>query len=105
MYDYALKNGYIVDEDKFLDSITERQDLCINMTKMTSEEITKEITKGANRLNINLDLKLDESKLVKTGGYKKVKDAGGFGGKLKRNQNDFSFNYSQSTFDEAKTGD
>ena len=105
MYDYALKNGYSVDEDKFLDSITERQDLCINMTKMTSEEILQEITKGANRLNINLDLKLDESKLVKTGGYKKVNDAGGFGGKLKRNENDFSFNYSQSTFDEAKTGD
>ncbi len=99
------KNGHIVDEDKFLDSITERQDLCINMTKMTSEEILQEITKGAKRLNINLDLKLDESKLVKTGGYKKVNDAGGFGGKLKRNENDFSFNYSQSTFDEAKTGD
>ena len=105
MYDYALKNGHIVDEDKFLDSITERQNLCINMTKMTSEEILQEITKGAKRLNINLDLKLDESKLVKTGGYKTVNDAGGFGGKLKRNENDFSFNYSQSTFDEAKTGD
>ena len=37
---------------------------------MTSEEILQEITKGAKRLNINLDLKLDESKLVKTGGYK-----------------------------------
>ena len=102
MYEYAKKNGFITDEDKYLESITERQDLCINLTKMTTEEILEEITIGAKRLNINLDLKLDEDKLIKTGGYKKVDDAGGFGGKIKRSENDFSFNYSRSTFDEMK---
>ena len=38
MYDYALKNGYITNEDKYLDLITERQDLCLNMTKMSDDE-------------------------------------------------------------------
>ena len=28
MYDHALKHGFIKNEDKYLDSITERQDLC-----------------------------------------------------------------------------
>ena len=32
MYEYAKEHGYITDDDKYLDSITERQDLCVNMT-------------------------------------------------------------------------
>ena len=39
MYDYAKVNGYITDEDKYLESITERQDITINMTRMSDEEI------------------------------------------------------------------
>ena len=39
MYDHALKHGFIKNEDKYLDSITERQDLCLNMTKMGDDEV------------------------------------------------------------------
>ena len=101
MYDYAIENGFITDEDAFLDSITERQDLCLNMTKMSNQEITDEIIKGAERLNIKLDLKFSKDKLIKTGGYKKVRDSVNEGRRIKRNENDFSFNYSNTTFDEA----
>ena len=106
MYEYAKKNGFITDEDAYLDSITERQNLCLNMTQMSNEEIINEIKIGAQRLNISLDLKFDKTKLIKTGGYKKVDDAGGMGGDIEkpeiiRNENDFSFNYSKVTFDTA----
>ena len=51
MYDYAKKHGYITDEDAYLDSITERQDICLNMTKMSDEEIMGQIKKNAWELN------------------------------------------------------
>ena len=69
---------------------------------MSDEVVMKEIKDGAMRLNQMLELGLTYDRLVKTGGYKKVDDAGGFGGKIKRNENDFSFNYSQATFNEMK---
>ena len=43
MYDYAKANGFITDEDRYLESITERQDICLNMTKMSNEEIMDNI--------------------------------------------------------------
>ena len=51
MYDYALKNGYIKNEDEYLDLITERQDLCLNMTAMSDEEVKGAIAEGAENLN------------------------------------------------------
>ncbi len=56
MYDYARKNGFITDEDAFLTAITERQDICLNMTKLTDEEIMGEIKEGAKKLNRLLEL-------------------------------------------------
>jgi anaerobic magnesium-protoporphyrin IX monomethyl ester cyclase len=109
MYDYAKKNGFITDEDAFLTEITERQDICLNMTKMSDAEIMGEIKEGAQKLNRLLELGLDEKKLVRTGGYtkhtKKTEKA-----KppvdpedLKRNVNDFSFNYSDTIFVKDQT--
>ena len=46
MYDYALKNGYIKNEDEYLDLITERQDLCLNMTAMSDEEVKEQLLKA-----------------------------------------------------------
>lgn len=106
MYEYALKNAFITDEDKFLDSITERQDITLNMTKMTDEEIMRNIKEGGERLNQRLELGLDESRLIRTGGYrnhhKKTKDARPplDVNNIKRNQNDVSFNYSQAVFEQ-----
>ena len=60
MYEYAKQKNLIIDEDRYLESITERQDVCINMTKMTDEEIMSAIKTGARRLNEELELGLNE---------------------------------------------
>ena len=68
MYDYAKANGFNTDEDRFLESITERQDICLNMTKMSDEEIMNEIKIGAAKLNEMLDIGLTEDTYIKSKG-------------------------------------
>jgi anaerobic magnesium-protoporphyrin IX monomethyl ester cyclase len=105
MYEYAKQHGFITDEDAYLESITERQDICLNMTKMSDAEIMDEIKKGASRLNEALALGLTQDRLIKTGGYKKATRIGDFRkppldpDDIKRNENDFSFNYSDAVFE------
>jgi radical SAM superfamily enzyme YgiQ (UPF0313 family) len=103
MYDYAKLHGFITDEDKFLESITERQDININMTKMSNEEIMNAIKKGAKKLNDMLDLGLDENTYVKTKNYqngkiKKKKLPPIDVNNMKRIENDVSFNYARTEF-------
>ena len=116
MYEYALKHGFITDEDAFLSSITERQDICLNMTTLSNEEILAEIKACAQRANEVLNLGLDEKSLVKTGGYKRhtnikkqLADTPDENApeKPQRNENDFSFSYSQAVFkgDNGKSND
>ena len=98
MYDYAKKNGYINNEDKYLDSITERQDLCLNMTSMTDEKVRALIAEGAEQLNSKLKIGLSNKNLLKTGGYnkhthkKKIKN-------FKREKNSLILNYSEAEFE------
>jgi radical SAM superfamily enzyme YgiQ (UPF0313 family) len=103
MYAYALEHGHITDEDAFLDSITERQDICLNMTQMPDQEILDEITRGCERLNEQLGLGLSEASYVRTGGYRKHTRPGNEG-RPKRNPNDVSFNYSNQMFDTRREG-
>jgi anaerobic magnesium-protoporphyrin IX monomethyl ester cyclase len=105
MYKYGKDHGHITDDDAFLDSITERQDLCINMTKMSNEEVMSAIKEGASNLNRMLELNLTDDTLIKTGGYRKHSKETASDvkplldpDKLERHENDFSFNYSQATF-------
>ena len=100
MYDYAKQKGFIVDEDAYLESITERQDICLNMTNLSNEEIMLEIKKGAKVLNETLDLGLDENTYIKTKGYKnsKIKKKQLATSQVSRNENDVSFNYSNTQF-------
>ena len=51
-------NGFIKNEDKYLDSITERQDLCLNMTEMSDYEVKSLIAEGASELNVKLGIGL-----------------------------------------------
>lgn len=107
MYDYAKKHGFITDENAYLDSITERQDICLNMTKMPTEEIMEHIKVGGRKLNEMLELGLTEDRLIRTGGYRNhTKETANNKPKppldpdnLRRNENDVSFNYSQAVFD------
>jgi radical SAM superfamily enzyme YgiQ (UPF0313 family) len=117
MYDYAKAKGFITDEDRYLESITERQDICVNMTKMSNETIMNDIEIGAKRLNKLLKVGLEGDSLIKTKGYKNQRIAktlevtqeqniASLGNKstekskkMKRNRNDVSFNYSQTKFE------
>ena len=102
MYDYAKANGFITDEDRYLESITERQDICLNMTKMSDEEIMNEIKIGAGKLNKMLGLSLTDDTYIKTGvfqsGQIKIKRKFLDPKKLERIANDVSFNYAQTEF-------
>ena len=105
MYDYAKQHGFITDEDAYLDAITERQDFCLNMTKMPQEKIESIIKDYAEKLNEQLKLGLAEGNLLKTGGYMYQKTESANNPKplidpsnLQRNENDFSLNYSQAIF-------
>ncbi len=68
MWDHAIKNGFIKDIDKYLISITERQDFSLNMSKMSEDELQSETTKWLARLNKTFGTGLDSKKLLKTGG-------------------------------------
>ncbi len=98
MYEYAKENGFIVNEDAYLDSITERQDLCVNMTQMSDVDVKEYIAEGAAELNTKLGIGLENDKLIKTGGYnshsKKSKLK-----KLKREKNSLILNYSEAEFE------
>jgi radical SAM superfamily enzyme YgiQ (UPF0313 family) len=101
MYDYAKQNGFITDEDRYLESITERQDINLNMTKMTDEEIMSEIKAGAAKLNEMLDMGLTEDTYIRSKGYKNRLDKRRprlDPENIKRIENDVSFNYAQAEF-------
>ena len=104
MYHYALAKGHIKDEEEFLISITERQDICVNMTKLSDEEIMDEIKVGGKKLNDLLKLGLTEDRYVKTGNFKNYKAKKKWKKlpldpeNIKRNENDFSFNYGAAEF-------
>ena len=95
MYDYAREHGFIPDPDAYLDSITERQDVCLNMTSLTDEEIMEEIRRGCERLNDTLSLGLTEDRYIRTGGYREHTEEKP---ELQRNTGDTSFNYSGQFF-------
>ena len=100
MYEYAKKHGYITDDDKYLDSITERQDLCVNMTSMSDEKVKNLIAEGADDLNSKLGIGLAKEKLIKTGGYNEHSKAKKVN-KLKREKNSLILNYSEAEFESS----
>jgi len=66
IYDYAVKNGFIHDEEEYLLNLGDRQDLRLNMTSMSDEEYTSNILEGLKRCNEKLNVGLDVNKLIKT---------------------------------------
>lgn len=104
MYAYAKEHGYITDEDAYLDSITERQDICLNMTALSDAEILEHIKEGGRKLNELLDLNLSDDRLIRTGGYRNhhrdtSENTRRFDpDDVRRIPNDVSFNYSQAVF-------
>jgi radical SAM superfamily enzyme YgiQ (UPF0313 family) len=72
MWDYALKNGFVKDPEAFLDMVTERQDIVVNMTGMSDGEMMGEVTTWLRRLNQTFGNELTDATLIRTGGYEKI---------------------------------
>jgi len=66
MYDYAIEHGFITDEEEYLVKLGDRQDLRLNMTQMSDEELEKEVFEGLNRCNKKMNIGLKDEELIKT---------------------------------------
>ena len=73
MYDYAIEKGFITDEEEYLMAMGDRQDLRVNMTAMSDEELETLIGDGLKRINDALGIGLSSGQLLKTGHYRSVK--------------------------------
>lgn len=73
MYDYAIKNGFIINEEQYLLDLGDRQDLRINLTAMTDEVFQENVVNAMKRCNESLNVGLAEDKLIKTQYYRSVK--------------------------------
>lgn len=74
MYDYAIEHGFIKDEEEYLLSMGDRQDLRLNMTKMTDREMENATLDGLYLCNQELAVGLDREHLIKTQYYRKPKN-------------------------------
>jgi len=69
IYQYAIDNGFITDEEEYLLKIGDRQDLHLNMTKMSDEELVSCVKKELARCAKELQIQLNGDHLLKTGFY------------------------------------
>ncbi|MFH1662262.1 MAG: UDP-4-amino-4,6-dideoxy-N-acetyl-beta-L-altrosamine transaminase [Candidatus Falkowbacteria bacterium] len=73
MYDYIFENGIVSNEEEYLLSLGDRQDLRINLTKMSDDEFKEEVKNNLMRISKKLELNFEEKKLLKTENYKASK--------------------------------
>ncbi len=73
MYDYAREQRLITDEEEYLLAMGDRQDLRLNMTSMSDEELEETVQHGLKSISDALGIGLSEGKLLKTGHYRSVK--------------------------------
>ena len=69
IYEWAVQNGHIKNELEYLLSSGDRQDLHVNLTKMSSKEFEDTVVNGMHRLAEKMGLKFDNP--LKTGVYQK----------------------------------
>ncbi len=70
MYRYAREHKFIKDEEEYLLTMGERQDLRINMTAMPDEEFRETVMKELKRCNDALNIGLESENLIKTKYYR-----------------------------------
>jgi anaerobic magnesium-protoporphyrin IX monomethyl ester cyclase len=75
IYDYAVENSYIQNEEEYLLAMGDRQDLRVNMTEMSDLEFEDHVLAGLSRCNEALGVGLEDDRLVKTTYYRAAKDA------------------------------
>ena len=68
IYKMACERGLIeYDEEKYLLRIGDRQDLHVNMTKMSNEELVSHVTEGLIKLKNELKISIRDDQVIKTG--------------------------------------
>jgi radical SAM superfamily enzyme YgiQ (UPF0313 family) len=70
IYRYACENKYIKEEEEYLLSIGDRQDLHINLTKMKDMEFVENVENGLKEVNEKLKIGLNPDSLLKTQFYR-----------------------------------
>lgn len=70
IYEYAIQHGFIKDEEEYLLGLGDRQDLRLNMTKMSDKEFEETVQENLERCNTELKLNLEKTSLIKTGYYR-----------------------------------
>jgi anaerobic magnesium-protoporphyrin IX monomethyl ester cyclase len=74
MFDLAVRTGHITDIEDYLTRMGDRQDLRVNMTTMSSEQMSSAIESELRRLNAELQIGLNEDELIKTRVYRVAKN-------------------------------
>jgi anaerobic magnesium-protoporphyrin IX monomethyl ester cyclase len=73
MFELAVKNGQIPDVEAYLMRMGDRQDLRVNLTSMSNEEMSEVIEAELRKLNADLKIGLNEEELIKTRVYRVAK--------------------------------
>lgn len=66
IYQYALDNGYIKDEAQYLLSIADRQDLHVNLTSLSDEELFDTVREELIKLKNYFGIPLLDKDVIKT---------------------------------------
>lgn len=72
VYDYALEKGLIKDEEEYLLSIGDRQDLHINLTSMSDKKFTSLVQNGVKKYQSVLGVNIQNSNPLKTLKYRGI---------------------------------
>ena len=78
MYRYAIDHGFIKEEEDYLLIMGDRQDVRLNMTKMTTKQMEAVVKDQLVILNKELETGLAEDQLVRTRTYRVAKTKDGF---------------------------
>ena len=73
MYQYSVDNGLITDEEDYFLTMGDRQDLRINMTKLSDEQLTQIVEDELFKCSQALGLNMDKRNLIKTRYYRSPK--------------------------------
>ena len=65
MYDYAMEHGYIQDEEAYLLTMGDRQDLCLNMTQIPDDKLEAIVKRELLRCRNEVGLDLPDEALLK----------------------------------------
>jgi len=70
IYQIARERGLIEDEEQYLLRIGDRQDLHLNMTQMSDNELVETVTEGLIKLKNELGIPLSDDQVIKTTFYR-----------------------------------